>query len=413
MGLLDELSKYKFNPNATSMGLLQAGAQMLANSGPSYQPQGGFGSALGQGLGGFTQGYMGFNQNQQEQEMLRQRMELEQKKLKQEQFRLDNPQRSVDPYFSVVATPQGLMSFNARTGAMSPINVGGKPVMKSNDDVGLQGALSQAKDANQYTKVTLGDGREVMMQKGTAAQLSGSPQYQPTPMHETVGNVTYDFKNPQQAMQDIKTGIREGGSGDAELDALVAASQRQYEQRNGIGQTTADKEAQQVLGKSRAEVAINYPKMEANAMQMISELEALRAHPGMKGMVGAPDSIPGAVNFVFGGSDGKTKLINGTEEAGFQSRLEQLRGGQFMQAYTALKGGGAITEKEGEKAENAIARMQTSQSEKEFIQAIDDFEAIIAKSLESAKSQAGGYAPSGKTAPPPVSNDGWSIQRAK
>jgi hypothetical protein len=410
VGLLDELSKYKFNPNATSMGLLQAGAQMLANSGPSYQPQGGFGSALGQGLGGFTQGYMGFNQNQQEQEMLRQRMELEQKKLKQEQFRLDNPQRSVDPYFSVVPTANGMMAFNARTGQMTPINVNGQPVIKSTDDVGLQGQLQYSKSSNTIDKFTDNDGRELQAPKGIIARMSG---YGQPPMQGTVGNVTYDFKNPQQAMQDIKTGIREGGSGDAELDALVAASQRQYEQRNGIGQTTADKEAQQVLGKSRAEVAINYPKMEANAMQMISELEALRAHPGMKGMVGAPDSIPGAVNFVFGGSDGKTKLINGTEEAGFQSRLEQLRGGQFMQAYTALKGGGAITEKEGEKAENAIARMQTSQSEKEFIQAIDDFEAIIAKSLESAKSQAGGYAPSGKTAPPPVSNDGWSIQRAK
>jgi hypothetical protein len=268
MGLLDELSKYKFNPNATSMGLLQAGAQMLSNSGPSYQPQGGFGSALGQGLGGFTQGYMGFNQNQQEQEMLRQRMELEQKKLKQEQFRLDNPQRSVDPYFSVVATPQGLMSFNARTGAMSPINVGGKPVMKSNDDVGLQGALSQAKDANQYTKVTLGDGREVMMQKGTAAQLSESPQYQPTPMHETVGNVTYDFKNPQQAMQDIKTGIREGGSGDAELDALVAASRRQYEQRNGIGQSTAALEAE----KTKAALMEASGKAEIENQQKINQM---------------------------------------------------------------------------------------------------------------------------------------------
>jgi hypothetical protein len=276
MGLLDELTKYKFNPNATSMGLLQAGAQMLANSGPSYQPQGGFGSALGQGLGGFTQGYTGFNQNQQEQEMLRQRMELDRKKLAQEQFRLDNPQHSVDPYFSVVATPQGMMSFNARTGEMSPINVGGKPVMKSNDDVGLQGALSQAKDANQYTKVTLGDGREVMMSKGTAAQLSGAPQYQPTPMQETVGNVTYDFKNPQQAMQDIKTGIREGGSGDAELDALVAASQRQYEQRNGIGQSTAALEAE----KTKAALMEAEGKAEIELNQKAAQAEQSKARAG-------------------------------------------------------------------------------------------------------------------------------------
>jgi hypothetical protein len=80
--------------------------------------------------------------------------------------------------------------------------------------------------------------------------------------------VTYDFKNPQQAMQDIKTGIREGGSGDAELDALVAASRRQYEQRNGIGQSTAALEAE----KTKAALMEASGKAEIENQQKINQM---------------------------------------------------------------------------------------------------------------------------------------------
>jgi hypothetical protein len=421
VGLLDELSKYKFNPNATSMGLLQAGAQMLANSGPSYQPQGGFGSALGQGLGGFTQGYMGFNQDQQEQALQKARIQalndqLELQKTQREAlkgFDIKDPNSvnalfrnglvdegvklqkafsnpgGVDPYFSAVSTPQGLMSFNARTGEMTPINVGGQPVMKSTDDIGLQGSLSQIRDANQYEKIKLPDGREVMMPKGTAAQLSGYPQYQaynPAPMRETVGNVTYDFKNPQQAMQDIKTGIREGGSGDAELDALVAASQRQYEQRNGIGQSTADKaaiETQAAIDKAAGvERAKNLVSAQESLPQAMHEaqyteklIDELMTHPGMSGVIGVPN--------------GK-ELFPGTKESSFNVRRSQLDGRAFLQAFQSLKGGGQITEVEGAKATAAIARLGRTQSEEEYKSALMELKQMLNDAREIAKVKAGG-----------------------
>jgi hypothetical protein len=72
------------------------------------------------------------------------------------------------------------------------------------------------------------------------------------------------------------------------------------------------------------------------------------------------------------------------------ARLEQLQGGAFLQAYSTLKGGGAITEMEGQKAEKAIARMQRSQSEDDFRAALKDFRDAIDIGLQKLRRAAGG-----------------------
>jgi hypothetical protein len=82
------------------------------------------------------------------------------------------------------------------------------------------------------------------------------------------------------------------------------------------------------------------------------------------------------------------------------ARLEQLQGGAFLQAYSTLKGGGAITEMEGQKAEKAIARMQRSQSEDDFRQALKDFRDAIDIGLQKLRrAAAGGESPQTAQAP--------------
>jgi len=49
------------------------------------------------------------------------------------------------PYFTPVQTAQGVMAFNARTGRMEPVQVGGQAVVGSQSDPNLQGSLAQAK----------------------------------------------------------------------------------------------------------------------------------------------------------------------------------------------------------------------------------------------------------------------------
>jgi hypothetical protein len=60
-GLLSFLDNIEYRPTPISQGLLNLGAAMLANSGPSLKPVG-FGQALGQGLQAFSQGADDVNQ---------------------------------------------------------------------------------------------------------------------------------------------------------------------------------------------------------------------------------------------------------------------------------------------------------------------------------------------------------------
>lgn len=92
-------------------------------------------------------------------------------------------------------------------------------------------------------------------------------------------------------------------------------------------------------------------------------------HPGFSGSVGAKN-----FSFLFGA---KEKPFAGTKEADFMAMLEQLEGGAFLQAFQSLKGGGPITDVEGQKATRAIARAQNSQSEEGFRKSMADVLEIL------------------------------------
>lgn len=93
MGLLDSLSNIEFKPTPMSMGLINAGANMLQASNNQPRPVS-LGSVLGQGLQGFTAGVgqgVGYNQSQlenQQTDLLRQvqmqESELKKRKLEQD-----------------------------------------------------------------------------------------------------------------------------------------------------------------------------------------------------------------------------------------------------------------------------------------------------------------------------------------
>ena len=58
-------------------------------------------------------------------------------------------------------------------------------------------------------------------------------------------------------------------------------------------------------------------------------------------------------------------------------KIEQLQGQAFLQAFESLKGGGAITEREGLAAQNAIARLNRAQGTEAFTQALRDLRDIV------------------------------------
>lgn len=137
-------------------------------------------------------------------------------------------------------------------------------------------------------------------------------------------------------------------------------------------------EAAKTTAKERAtadaKAVESLPQQQAKATQMLSLLTQLEQHPGLPGSIGARAGLAG---------------VPGTPQADFIALLDQIGGQQFLQAFESLKGGGQITEVEGRKATDAIARLQNrNQSEQAYRQAIADFRSVIQAGLERAQQRA-------------------------
>ena len=147
-------------------------------------------------------------------------------------------------------------------------------------------------------------------------------------------------------------------------------------------------------GKQAAIDAVAVPAAIDSATQAISKIDELVGKPTLKDKSGkviqqgtAPH--PGFEQAVGAGVPG-LKYVPGTSAADFNARLAEIQGGAFLEAYNTLKGGGSITEVEGQKATQAITRMSTAQSEAEFKTAARDFQDVLRKGIDRAKAKVGG-----------------------
>lgn len=116
--------------------------------------------------------------------------------------------------------------------------------------------------------------------------------------------------------------------------------------------------------------------------------------PGAKGK--PHPGFSGAVGMGFG-----ARFIPGTDAKSFEIRHKEVLGQAFLDAFEALKGGGAITEKEGEKATAARTRMDLAQSEKEYMDAAREYQAVLKRGVENARQRiqrSGAAAPSSSSA---------------
>ncbi len=181
----------------------------------------------------------------------------------------------------------------------------------------------------------------------------------------------------------------------------------------------AELERLKVIGDETAKAQVNHPKNIANAQKVLKTIRDIENDPAMWSSVGSLGSIP-----AFPGSPG----------ANFNAKAAQLKGQTFLQAFETLKGGGAITETEGTKAESAIARLDKAQSEKEYRAALKEFREVIQGGMLRSAAMArgeigppkadpvdpevlagkksGAIGPSVETTPGRVTNSGvkWSVE---
>jgi hypothetical protein len=142
------------------------------------------------------------------------------------------------------------------------------------------------------------------------------------------------------------------------------------------------KEAEsQIIGKDIGTTKANIGDIEQNAQTILNTLGQLEKSPGMSAVVGWPNPLKGGLGFLGN--------VPASRAADFQAKLDQLGGQQFLQAYESLRGGGQITEVEGTKATNAIASMQTAQSEEQFLKSLNEFKGIVQRGLQRARQKAG------------------------
>lgn len=86
---------------------------------------------------------------------------------------------------------------------------------------------------------------------------------------------------------------------------------------------------------------------------------------------------------------GFTGMFPGSDVSDFKSEFSKVGGAAFLQAVETMKGTGALSEAEGNKATQAITSMSLAQSEKAFVKAANEFRDAINKGYMASQQKAG------------------------
>lgn len=152
-------------------------------------------------------------------------------------------------------------------------------------------------------------------------------------------------------------GIRDKRSG-----ALIG-----YEPKNIAGA-----EAQKVIGKAEGEATVKAPELARQSQVMLSTIDDLLKDPYLSSTTGT--------------LQGRLPNVSGAARR-VQSRLNQLQGQLFLKGYQDLKGGGAISDFEAGKAEQALARIGDSRlNDDDYIEALKDLRDVVEAGMSRAQS---------------------------
>lgn len=132
-----------------------------------------------------------------------------------------------------------------------------------------------------------------------------------------------------------------------------------------------DKAAGSAQGKRQAESRLDAPRVQRQAQEAINVIDGILNHPSLGDAVGVIDSkLP--------------DLVAGQGVVDFRTRAAQLEGKAFLEAFESLKGGGQITQIEGEKATAAIGRLSQAQSESAYREALLELRGILSNAQQRA-----------------------------
>ena len=158
------------------------------------------------------------------------------------------------------------------------------------------------------------------------------------------------------------------------------------------GALNAERAAGNKVGAAAGQAAVDLPAAQAEAQRIALQITDLKSHPGL-------DEIFGKTLGIIPNQWGPT--VPGTNKANAMARIEQMTGNAFLNGRQLLKGGGAITDMESNKAEAAFARLSTAQSKEEFIAGLNDFQAALEAGIAKLATQSDNTEFSSGTVAPP------------
>jgi hypothetical protein len=212
--------------------------------------------------------------------------------------------------------------------------------------------------------------------------MSGNFSGDPAPIMEAITQI----RDPQEranAMAAFQEQARrtQGFSGGGGFPAGPSASEA----------TAAAAERERAVGQAKADVVPTQQRQSAIAgnLNTLSVLDKALSHPGLDAATG----LQGAID--------PRNYIPGTDAKDFNVVMDQIKGKAFLQAFESLKGGGQITEVEGKKATDAIARLNTAQSTPEFKKALMELR-DVAVSANARMTGSDGQKPTQATPPTPT-----------
>lgn len=198
--------------------------------------------------------------------------------------------------------------------------------------------------------------REYMLQRG--AMSAASTSLNPTYGEDENGNIVIMQANNRGEL--VKSAVPQGIRPLAPRDLA-------YERSAGMAQ-----------GRTDVDRAAAAPAIIETAQNSLRNIRDLKNHPGLSSALGMVE--------------GRLPAIAG-EQADVVSRMEQIQGQAFLQAFNTLKGGGQITETEGAKATQALARLNRAMEPKDYRAALTELEQIMERGLERAQRGLGTPAP--------------------
>lgn len=251
-----------------------------------------------------------------------------------------------------------------------------------NDPYGI-GQQNQQITAKAIYDGLIANGMDQRQAMGIAMAAATNPEVAKAILPQALGP-----KEPPKTMEEVYARqeydrMRRGG-GVAQAGTSQQASGAPSSYQDWLRQ----KHAAEAQGKAQGEVAATLPASLQRGQDALTQIDEALKHPGFDrifGLVGAFPNMPGS------------------NAAGAQARLNQIKGQAFLDAFNMLKGGGAITEVEGAKATAAKARLEAAQSPQEARIALQDFAAAVRTGMQKLRETAG-QAPMS----PPVNNGGWS-----